>query len=314
MKSKILALCGGIGGSKLAFGLSKILPPEKLFFLVNTGDDFIHHNLKICPDLDTLMYTLAEINDKVKGWGIQNESWNTMESLKALGAESWFQLGDKDLATHLRRTSLLNEGKNLSYITQYLSKLLGVKHKIFPMSETPVSTMLITDLGRLSFQEYFVKLGCKPKVKSLEYIGKEKAQIPRSLNRIMLEDLFSGIIICPSNPYLSIDPILSIDKINKYLTKTTSPILTVSPIINNESIKGPTSKIMKELGKDSSIKTISDHYEELTDILIVDKKDRNNFSEINSVHIETGSIYMESNDDKISLAKRCLEILEGVSV
>ena len=314
MKTKILALCGGIGGAKLAFGLSKILSTEKLILLVNTGDDFIHHNLKICPDIDTVMYTLAEINDKVNGWGIQNETWNTLESLKKLGADSWFQLGDKDLATHLRRTSLLNEGKKLSFITQHLSSFFGVNHKIFPMSETPVSTMLITDFGRLSFQEYFVKLRCKPKVKSLEYVGREEAKIPKSLDKMILENLFSGIIICPSNPYLSIDPILSINKIKKYLKETTSPVLVVSPIINNKSVKGPTSKIMKELGKDPSVQTIADHYQEITDVLMIDNKDLNNISKINSMSVETDSIYMGDNVKKISLAKRCLELLEGMSV
>ena len=314
MRNKILALCGGIGGSKLAFGLSKVLSSEELFFLVNTGDDFIHYNLKICPDLDTLMYTLAGINDRTKGWGVQNESWKTLEKLKFLGDEPWFQLGDKDLATHLRRTSLLNEGRDLSSITLSLSNSFGVKHKILPMSETPVSTMLLTDSGRLSFQEYFVKLRCKPKVKSFEYMGKEEAKIPKLLSKLMAEDVFSGIIICPSNPYLSIDPILSIDKINQFIKQTTSPILTVSPIINNESVKGPTSKIMKELGEESSVKTIADHYKDITDLLMIDTKDRKSISGIHSIQVKTDSIYMQTNDDKISLAKSCLDILQSEGV
>ena len=314
MRNKILALCGGIGGSKSAFGLSKVLSSEELFFLVNTGDDFIHYNLKICPDLDTLMYTLAGINDRTKGWGLQNESWKTLKKLKLLGDDPWFKLGDKDLATHLRRTSLLNEGRDLSSITLSLSKSFGVKHKIFPMSETPISTMLLTDSGRLSFQEYFVKFRCKPKVESFEYIGKEEAKIPKLLSNLMAEDIFSGIIICPSNPYLSIDPILSIDKIKQFIKQTASPILTVSPIINNESVKGPTSKIMKELGEESSVKTIADHYKDITDLLIIDTKDRKNTSGIHSMKIKTESIYMKTNDDKISLAKSCLDILQSEGI
>ena len=163
MKQKILALCGGVGGAKLAYGLSQLTTPEEIVFLVNTGDDFIHLDLHISPDLDTVMYTLAGVNDPKKGWGVKEETWNALGSLKKYGLDTWFQLGDKDLATHIRRTQLLKEGLKLSEVTRNLSSQLGLKHNILPMSESPVQTMIQTDQGKLSFQEYFENINVIPR-------------------------------------------------------------------------------------------------------------------------------------------------------
>ena len=310
MKKRILAICGGIGGAKLAFGLSKVLPPEELVFLVNTGDDFTYLNLNISPDLDTVMYTLAEINDPKKGWGIKNETWENLKVLKKYGIDTWFQLGDKDLATHIRRTQLLSEGKKLSEVTKLLCTSLSVNHLIIPMSESPVSTVVTTDKGKLAFQEYFVKFQCKPKVKKISYIGSNKAEIPKVLKNLIDEGNFSGVIICPSNPYLSIDPILSIPKINLFISERKIPVLTVSPIINNASLKGPTSKIMKEMNIEPSVKSIANHYLGLTDILMVDNKDKENIPQHDSVSLEFNSIYMETSSQKINLATKCISTLE----
>ncbi|MCH2264618.1 MAG: 2-phospho-L-lactate transferase [SAR86 cluster bacterium] len=311
MKSGILAICGGIGGAKLAFGLSKVLPPEELVYLVNTGDDFTYLNFQISPDLDTLMYTLAEVNDPERGWGLKNETWKNLKALKEYGVDTWFQLGDKDLATHIRRTQLLDEGKKLSEVTKLLCTSLGVKHLIIPMSESPVRTIVTTDKGKLAFQEYFVKFQCKPKVKKISYIGSNKAEIPKVLKKLIDENRFSGVIICPSNPYLSIDPILSIPELNLFLSERNMPVLAVSPIINNASIKGPTSKIMKEMNIEPSVKSIADHYSGLTDILMVDYKDKENIPRLDSVSFVFDSIYMETSSQKINLATKCLEALEG---
>ena len=313
MKQKTLVLCGGVGGAKLAYGLSKLTAPEEIVFLVNTGDDFIHLDLYISPDLDTVMYTLAGVNDPKKGWGVEEETWNALGSLKKYGLDTWFQLGDKDLATHIRRTQLLKEGLKLSEVTRNLSSQLGLKHKILPMSESPVQTMIQTDQGKLSFQEYFVKHKCVPKIENINFLESEVAEIPTALEELIRGNKFTGVIICPSNPYLSVDPILSIDKIKTFLLETKIPILAVSPIIDNDSIKGPTAKIMEEMKIEPSVDAIAAHYSGLINILVIDKKDKGNQANISSIDYLVESIYMENNEDKVSLAKVCLEELRKLS-
>ena len=313
MKQKTLVLCGGVGGAKLAYGLSKLTAPEEIVFLVNTGDDFIHLDLYISPDLDTVMYTLAGVNDPKKGWGVEEETWNALGSLKKYGLDTWFQLGDKDLATHIRRTQLLKEGLKLSEVTRNLSSQLGLKHKILPMSESPVQTMIQTDQGKLSFQEYFVKHKCVPKIENINFLESEVAEIPTALEELIRGNKFTGVIICPSNPYLSVDPILSIDKIKTFLLETKIPILAVSPIIDNDSIKGPTAKIMEEMKIEPSVDAISAHYSGLINILVIDKKDKDNQGNISSIDYLVESIYMKNNEDKVTLAKVCLEELRKLS-
>ena len=309
MSKKILALCGGIGGAKLAYGLTKNISSEDLLIVVNTGDDFIHIDLNICPDLDTVTYTLAGINDQERGWGIKEETLNTLKLLRQFGAEDWFQLGDKDLATHIRRTSLLKKGMLLSEVTKFLSESLGVKHLIVPMSETPVSTMLHTDKGTLPFQEYFVKHRCEPKINSIEYLGSEKAQIPLSLEEEIISNNFSGVILCPSNPYLSIDPILSVDPLREYLVNRTIPVIAVSPFINNRSVKGPSAKIAHELNEEPSVINVAKHYQDILDILVIDHKDKYLQDKI-KVKSCVESILMKNDNDKKKLAKSCLELFK----
>ena len=313
MKQKTLVLCGGVGGAKLAYGLSKLTAPEEIVFLVNTGDDFIHLDLYISPDLDTVMYTLAGVNDPKKGWGVEEETWNALGSLKKYGLDTWFQLGDKDLATHIRRTQLLKEGLKLSEVTRNLSNQLGLKHLILPMSESPVQTILQTDQGELSFQEYFVKYKCNPKIEKIKFLGNEVAEVPTFLEKLIKDNEFTGVIICPSNPYLSVDPILSINKFRTFLLETNIPVLAVSPIIDNDSIKGPTAKIMREMKITPSVNSIAAHYEELINILVIDQKDKESQTSIGSLEYLVDSIYMKNNEDKISLAKVCLEELKKLS-
>ena len=313
MQDKVLTLCGGVGGAKLAYGLSKIVPPEDIVFLVNTGDDFIHFDLNISPDLDTVMYTLAELNDPKKGWGLRDETWNNLESLKEYGVDTWFKLGDKDLATHIRRTQLLKDGKKLSDVTRSLSQSLGVQHIILPMSEKPIQTIVKTDQGELSFQEYFVKYQCAPKVKKISNVGCETAEVPIYLKELINKNKFSGVIICPSNPYLSVDPILSINEIKTFLLETDIPILAVSPIIANDSIKGPTSKIMREMNIDPSVESIAQHYSGLIDVLVMDHKDTSCQPITNSMTYVADSIYMSNSEEKISLATNCLEQLKKLA-
>ena len=308
-RRKILALCGGVGGVKLVYGLTQILEPEQLTILVNTGDDFKFFDFKICPDIDTVSYTLAGINNRDKGWGIRNESWNALSFLSRYGAEDWFQLGDKDLAMHIQRTYLLKRGLLLSEVTQLLSNKLGVKYDIVPMSETPVSTILHTNEGELPFQEYFVKLKCKPTINSIEYSGSDEARIPESLQEQIMSNYFTGVVLCPSNPYLSIDPILSIKPIKNYLINRSVPVLAVSPFINNNAVKGPSAKIALELGEMPSNYNITKHYEDILDILIIDKQDYPSDQEI-KIKIFSESIIMENDKDKKRLALACLNNLD----
>ena len=302
---KILALCGGVGGVKLAYGLTQILSPDQLTILVNTGDDFEYLDFKICPDIDTVSYTLAGINDKEKGWGIRNESWNALNFLSKYGAESWFRLGDKDLAIHIQRTYLLKRGVLLSEVTQLLCSKLGVNHCVMPMSETPVSTILSTNEGMLAFQEYFVKHQCKPQVNFIKYAGSDQAKIPVILEEQLTQNSFTGVVLCPSNPYLSIDPILSIKSIKDYLINRSIPVLAVSPFINNAAVKGPSAKIAIELGEEPTNQNIAKHYEDILDILIIDHQDYPSKKEIKLKTI-TESIVMRDDKDKKRLAHVCL--------
>mgnify|MGYP001265558103 CR=1 FL=1 len=310
MKQKILTLCGGVGGAKLAYGLSKVMPPEEIIFLVNTGDDFIHFDLYISPDLDTVMYTLAELNDPIKGWGLKEETWNNQENLKKDGFDTWFQLGDKDLETHKKRTQLLSDGMKLSDVTKELSQVMGLEYTILPMAENPVQTIVTTNQGKLGFQEYFVKHKCIPKIEQIDFVGSETAEIPSVIKETMRRNGFTGVIICPSNPYLSVDPILSIKEIRSFLLEADIPVLAISPIINNDSIKGPTSKIMKEMKVKPSVDSIAKHYEGLVDILVVDNKDNNSQSNIESMSYMVDSIFMNSDERKISLANSCIKKLK----
>ena len=310
MAKKILALCGGVGGVKLALGLSKVLPGKDLVILVNTGDDFVYHGLSVSPDLDTVMYALAGVNDEIKGWGIQDETWKFLNVLKKFEKESWFQLGDKDLLTHIERTFLLNEGVSLSKVTKKLAYNFGVHSSIFPMSETPVSTYLSTNKGEMSFQEYFVKFQCKPIVNDIQYLNNKEAKIPELLEEMMVNEIFSGVIICPSNPYLSIDPILSIQPIKNFLMNRKIPVLAVSPMINSLSVKGPTVKIILELGKTPSTEFLLGHYEEIIDFLILDERDKFSGSRYTNIQQVCINILMRNIEDKKLLAEFCLKLLQ----
>ena len=308
MSKRYLALCGGVGGAKLAYGLSRILTSSELDIIVNTGDDFIHHGLSISPDLDTVMYTLANINDVKKGWGIKNETWSFAKTLEKINENTWFQLGDKDLNTHIKRTFLLKQGYCLSDVTNSLCTELNIKHKIYPMSETPVSTIVETSKGKMSFQEYFVKNKYKPQIKDITFKDNFHAKIPSSLEKKLKKDQFLGVIICPSNPYLSIDPLLSINGIRDYLLNTKVPVICVSPIINNNSIKGPTVKIMKELGIKPNIESIKSHYKKIINILVVDETDKQYFT-ASKVDMKFTNILMKTDSDKKRLAEFCIDLI-----
>ncbi|MGE4617372.1 MAG: 2-phospho-L-lactate transferase [Gammaproteobacteria bacterium] len=311
--SKYLAITGGVGGAKLALGLSRILGPSDLGFLVNTGDDFEHLGLHVSPDIDTLMYTLSGLSNPQTGWGRVGESWNFIESLGELGGETWFKLGDRDLAVHVRRTVLLAGGERLTDVTATLFRAFGVEYRTWPMSDDPVRTLIDTDAGQLSFQHYFVRERCEPAVRGFEYRGADTASaIPEFIAWMSDPDL-AGVIICPSNPFLSIDPILALDGIREALMACTAPVIAVSPIVGGEAIKGPTAKIMEELDVPRDARAVAMHYRDLLDGFILDETDRRLVEPIGALGLQVAPAQslMRTLDDKINLAHTALKLLEA---
>ncbi len=254
---KILALAGGVGGAKLALGLAGVLPGDALTVVVNTADDFEHLGLAISPDLDTVMYTLAGVANPDTGWGRRDESWTVMEALGALGSETWFRLGDKDLATHIERTRRLRAGEQLSTITRDLAARLGVKSAMVPMSDDVVRTVVTTAVGELAFQDWFVRLRCEPIVRSVAFAGAKTAKPHAAL--LDLAGL-RGLIVCPSNPFVSVGPIISLAGVRAALEGASIPRVAVTPIVGGQAIKGPAAKMLAELGHDVSALGVARYY------------------------------------------------------
>lgn len=270
---KVLALSGGVGGAKLALGLSRRLGAGELAVLVNTGDDFTHLGLRICPDLDTVLYTLAGVVHPEQGWGRADESFGFMEELRRQGGPDWFLLGDRDLVLHVERTRRMAEGERLTQIMSDLAMRFGVATRVLPMSDTPISTLLETDAGPLEFQHYFVRLRAMPKVQRLHYAGAAQARPTDEVLDLLRSHGLEAIILCPSNPYLSVDPILAVPGLRLALRAARVPVVAVSPLIGGRAVKGPTTKIMSELGVEANAAAITRHYAELIDGLIIDESD-----------------------------------------
>ncbi|MGR8947532.1 MAG: 2-phospho-L-lactate transferase CofD family protein, partial [Gammaproteobacteria bacterium] len=228
---KILAITGGVGGAKLCLGLSHILRPEHCAFVVNVGDDFTHFGLHISPDIDTLTYTLASLSNREQGWGREGETWNFIKAMKQLGGDAWFNLGDADLALHVLRSESLRNGETLSEVTSRIANTLGIKHEILPVSDDRVPTMISTDQGELPFQEYFVKQRCEPRVNGFTFAGASAATISPRLHAWLSDPSLRGIVICPSNPYISVDPVLATGKLSNIIRGLDVPVLAVSPIV-----------------------------------------------------------------------------------
>ena len=300
---KIVAFAGGVGGAKLAHGLAQILPPQDLTVIVNTGDDFEHYGLYICPDLDTVCYTLAGLANPETGWGRVNETWNVIENAAKLGGPRWFNLGDQDLGTHLERSRRLREGQALSQITKDFCNAWGIKQTVLPMSDQPVRTIVETEEGDLPFQEYFVHRRCEPRVKGFRFEGVESAEpAPGAREAIQASD---AVIICPSNPWVSIDPILRVVK------RIEKPVVAVSPIIGGETIKGPAAKMYRELGIIPSALAVARHYCNLVTGFVFDEIDRQLEGEITGLSMRTLVTYtlMKSHDDRKRLAMDILNFL-----
>src|SRR5712672_378856 len=301
----VLALSGGVGGAKLALGLCRILLPDTLTIVANTGDDFEHLGLAISPDLDTLLYTLSGHDNPELGRGRRGETWNFMAALEALGGETWFRLGDGDLATHVERTRRLKAGESLSAIIDDFRRRLGIAARLLPMSDHPVCTRLHIPDGWLDFQDYFVRLRCTPVIDRLEFAGAGDARPLPGLLAALADPQLRAVVICPSNPFISIDPILAVPGVRAALRDCRAPVIAVSPIIGGKAVKGPTAKMMAELGLPVDAATVATHYRDFLDLYIADEEDAEAVAGL-EIPVVLARTLMRSLDDREALANAVL--------
>jgi len=302
----IIALSGGVGGAKLALGLARVMPPEELVVVVNTDDDFEHLGLSISPDIDTVAYTLAGLANRELGWGRHDETWSFMETMEALGGETWFRLGDRDVALHVERTRRLGRGETLSAVTADLCRRLGIRSRVVPMSEDPVRTRLRTEEGWLDFQEYFVHRRCEPVVHELLFQGAGAARAHPEFLTALTDPSLQAIVICPSNPFISVEPILAIPGVRQAMIDSPAPIIAVSPIIAGQAVKGPTAKMMKELGLDPSAGTVAHRYHDLLDGYVIDHADMSEVVSIDA-RVTLAQTLMRTMEDREALARTVLD-------
>lgn len=305
----IVALAGGVGGSKLVLGFSKVLPVDQLGIIGNTGDDIELFGLRICPDLDTITYTLSGMVNPCTGWGIREDSFVCLETIVKLGAPGWFKLGDQDLATHLWRTLQLKQGLSLTQATENICVSLGVGQTILPMTDSYVPTYVLTDQGELHLQEYLVREACRPTIREFKFTNIKQARpAPGVADMIMGAQ---AVFLCPSNPFISINPILAVPGLKKLLHSTKAPIIGVTPIVEDRAIKGPAAKMLRELGYPVSPTSIAHIYQDFLDCFVLDKRDMVLREEIEALNIKvlSADTLMESLEDKIELADLLLKTL-----
>ncbi len=305
----ILALAGGVGGAKLTLGLARVLPPEALTIVVNTGDDEAFHGLHVCPDLDTVMYTLAGLANPETGWGLSGETFRALEALDRYGAPAWFRLGDADLATHIRRTDLLRQGWSLSEVTQELCGRLGIQHAVAPMSDDPVRTVALTDDGELAFQEYFVHRGCEPRITGVRFDGAATSEMAPGFVQALASA--GAIVFCPSNPLVSIGPILSVPGVRDAIASFKGKRIAISPIVGGQALRGPAAKMMAELGEEVSCVGVARRYLGLCDVMVIDEVDRKHAPAIEALGMQAAvaNTIMQTDDDKAALAREVLTLL-----
>ena len=305
----VFALSGGIGGAKLALGLYRVLPPDALTVVCNPGDDFDHLGLRICPDADTVLYTLAGIANPETGWGRAGETWTFMETLARLGGETWFQLGDGDLALHVERTRRLAGGERLSRIAADVARRLGVRARVTPACDETVRTIVRTPGGRLAFQHYFVRDRCEPVVDGFEFKGAENARPCGAVLEALAHDSLRCVVVCPSNPFISIDPILAVPGTRAAIRAAAAPVIGVSPIVGGRAVKGPTAKMMRELGLEVSNRAIERHYGDLVDAWVIDSEDAPDAAGF-ARPVRVAPTLMRTDADKEALAHVVLELAE----
>ena len=304
---RVIMLCGGVGGAKLALGLDRSLPRGDLSIIVNTGDDFDHLGLRICPDLDTVLYTLADLVHREQGWGRANETFSVLEEIARSGGPDWFRLGDRDLALHLQRTARWRLGDRLTKITADFVERFNVASTILPMTDSVVATVLETAEGTLDFQDYFVRRRCEPIVQRIEYRGAATATMPAELSLALASPRLERIVIAPSNPLLSIAPILAITGMRERLRRAGVPIIAVAPLIGGRAIKGPTVKLMQELGMRSSVLAIAQYYADLVDAWVIDSVDGHEATKFGGVVALTDTL-MQTTEDRLRVAQSVLEL------
>jgi LPPG:FO 2-phospho-L-lactate transferase len=309
---RVVALSGGIGGAKLALGLYRELAPDTLTVVCNTGDDFEHLGLQISPDLDTVLYTLAGIANSATGWGRADETWSFMAALEQIGGAIWFRLGDADLATHVERTRRLAAGERLSAISEDFGRRLGVRARLLPMCDQPVRTMVQTEDGVLPFQRYFVEQQCAPRVTGFEFRGAGNARPPAELLAVLAGQSLEAVVICPSNPFISIDPIFAVPGMREALAASPAPVVAVSPIIGGRAVKGPTAKMMVELGLAVTCRMVAEHYRGLLDGFVLDPADAGEAEALGLPCLVTPTL-MTSEDDKRALATEVLGFARGLT-
>jgi len=311
-RSLVVALCGGIGGAKLALGLSRVVAGADLMVVANTGDDFEHLGFAISPDLDTIMYTLADLDDPQRGWGRRNETWTFMAALEALGGETWFALGDGDLAIHVERTRRRRAGEALSAITADFCRRLGIAARVVPMTDDVVRTRLRTDEGWLDFQDYFVRRRCAPRVLEVVYDGAATARAHADVLAALGDPRLRAVVICPSNPFLSIEPILAVPDLREAIARAAAPVVAVSPIVGGHAVKGPTAKMMSELGLEVNAVTVARRYQELLDAYVLDRVDAAQAAKL-GLPVTVAHTLMTTLADRENLARHALASADALA-
>ena len=309
---KILAVTGGVGGAKLAVGLAQLLGPDELMFAVNVGDDFIHLGLHISPDIDSLTYALAGQNNQELGWGRAGETWQFIETLGSLGGDDWFRLGDKDMALHMRRSLMLQNGASLSAATQEITQRMGIAHRVIPISDDPIRTVVQSTQGDLMFQHYFVRERCEPAVHGFRFEGMANAVLNPTIAAYLAD--CDAIIICPSNPFVSVAPVI---EVAGFLAATEQiPTIAVAPIVGGIALKGPAAKMMQELDIPTTALGVAEHYQRkyphLLNGFVIDSTDADSLPDFNLPTIATQSV-MSSLQDRIALAVACLDFFDQLA-
>ena len=311
-QDRVLALSGGVGGAKLALGLRNVVAAGKLTIVANTGDDFEHLGLHVSPDIDTLLYTLSGLDNPETGWGRRDETWTFMAVLATLGGETWFRLGDGDLAIHVERTRRLSAGEPLSHIVRDFADRFGVRAAIVPMTDDPVRTRVRTAAGWLDFQRYFVEQQCQPEVTEFSYHGATMARPHPDFVAALAHPELRAVVICPSNPFISIEPILAVPGVREALRACAAPVVAVAPIVRNQAVKGPTAKMMRELGLKVGAETVAERYADLLDGYVVDDRDAFLLATLPIPTISTKGV-MVSLADREQLAKMTLALADDIS-
>ena len=310
MNGPLLALAGGVGGAKLALGLCSVLSPEELIIVVNTGDDEVFYGLHVSPDLDTVMYTLAGLANPETGWGLRGDTFNALEMMGNYDFSPWFKLGDRDLATHIRRTQHLGEGFTLSKVTKALCNGLGIQHPVVPMSDQRVRTMVETNEGALPFQEYFVHRRCEPRVRGVRFDGVEEAVSSPDFDAAL--DRAGAIVFCPSNPFLSVAPVLALPGVRERIAAFSGPRVAVSPIVGGQALRGPAAKMLGELGYEASALGVAGLYRGLCDIWVLDETDRHLADDVQSLGMKpvVTKTVMTTDEDKVALSRYVCGLLD----